>query len=162
MHTPAHRPIARLAALLVTAGLAACSETNATAAVSKDEYLAAANTICVELNQERERVVAESFSALDRPPTVAELQAFAGTFAPIFRSKLDAMREIEAPAGDERTVDAIYDAGERVAAGIEQLATDPTLATRMIETDEDVPGAADADRLASEYGLTKCADGSTE
>ena len=161
MNTPVHRLSAALAGLLVAATVAACGD--ADAAPTKEAYLENANSICLELNQERERLVAASFPVVDRPPTVAELQTFAVAFGPIFHSKLDALlRALDTPEGDQDTVEAMYDAADRIADGIDQLATDHDVAARMIETDEDVPGADEADRLAADYGLTKCADGSTE
>ena len=158
---PANSACVSLAAL-VGLGVVAISACGSDDAPTKAAYVEDANAICVDVNVERERVAAATFSSTTEPPSVEEMQAFAAAFAPIFRDKLDELRDLTAPRGDEQAVKDLTDAAAKLADGIEQLATDPELARRMLETDTDVPGSEEADRLAAEYGLTKCADGSTQ
>ena len=139
--------------------ITACADDEAP---TKAAYLDEANQICLAINLERERIAAETFASATEPPSVEEMQAFAGEFARVFRIKLDELRDLTAPSGDEQAVEALNDAAATLADGLEQLASDPQLARQMLENDTDVPGSDDADRLAADYGLTKCADGSTQ
>lgn len=161
MGTPRKGGAIGLLAVVALGGVAAaCGNDSGESALSKPDYLRKANAICVELNRERERVAAKHFPSTEEPPTVEQLQAFAEEFSATNRDKIGELRALSAPEGDETEVDAIYDAADRVSEGLTRVATDEDLALETLEGD--VPGAEQADRLAAEYGLTKCADGSTE
>jgi hypothetical protein len=116
--------------------------------LSKAEYIADADQICGETTlrlavAQQERGQAES---------VEEVEEYVREdFVPIFSEQVEKLRELQPPKGDEKTVDAVYDAVDEALAEVRE---EPDL---LLQTD--VGGVFDkANRLARAYGFEQCGE----
>lgn len=128
------------------------TERNGESSLSKEDYLARANALCVSLGEDSERLADDSVGGLDRQPTEEELRAYDRRATELQRKTLADLRALPAPEGDEETVAAIYDELELV---LDQLEAIPVSSPGQ-------PGDVSLDRfrpLANDYGLTECAEG---
>jgi hypothetical protein len=117
-------------------------------ALSKSEYLEQGNEICKQQDAEIAAVAERTFGS--SAPSQAELIRFANDRAiPQVEETISKLRALTPPAGDERTVKAIYEAAEE---GVAKLKETPTLVVNGGEV------FAKANKLAAEYGLNECAD----
>ena len=140
---------------LVAVGFTGCgggddSSSTTTAAISKDDFVEFGNKICAEGNKTFDAAAKSAFSG--GKPTEAEMTKFVDeTAVPTIQGEIDGIRAIGAPEGDEDQVNAILDAAQK---GVDTISADPTAFG---------PGNADpfaeANKLASDYGLTECAGG---
>jgi len=138
--------LARIVAALALVALAACSQ-----GLSKEEFIEQADVICREADEKTREI---------EPPRTAEaLKGFVEEAQAITRDLLADLRELEAPEGDadviedmtgriENTMELLPEiqaaAEERNIADINRLATELK--------DE----AAEANRIAQDYGLEEC------
>jgi hypothetical protein len=114
---------------------------------TKQEYIAEADQVCTESNQEFEQAIE------DAPEDAGSATDYiADTLVPIFREEFEQLRELTPPEGDEATVAAIFDAGEE---GVQQIEDDP----EAFQGSGEVPGLEEASRLASQYGFEVCGQG---
>lgn len=121
-------------------------QTAADGAPTKAEFIAQANEICAkgvrEITEEAGKVLRGG------QPTPEQVREFVtGTLVPRIRKRLDQLRELRPPEGDEDRVDAIFDAAENAA---DQLEEDPTALTGGARA------FAEANRVSLEYGLRSC------
>lgn len=122
------------------------SPSSAAPAISKVEFTDQANVICAKGSAEIEAAA----KALGDSPTQAEIEAFAaGTLLDNVQAQHDAIAALGAPEGDEDEVNAILDS---LQTGIEALKADPSIITSA-----DSDPFAEANDLASRYGLSDCA-----
>jgi hypothetical protein len=137
-----------VASLLAVGALAAgCggSDDNdsSTSNLSKAEWIAKADAICQQGNQEIDNAANQQFG--HQKPTAAEVQQFATeTALPNTQSQVDKIKALGAPSGDEDQVNKILDT---VQADI-----DKANAAGDIESST----FADGNALARQYGLKVC------
>ena len=140
-----------IAAALVTGLIAAgCNDEDGgngieTSALSKQEWLVEANRACERadetMNEEGRKLFAEG------EPTEQQMRDYAANVVvPAFRTTIEDIRALGAPAGDEAQVEELLTAQEE---GTDRVAEDPL---SIFEEDE----PSDADRLAADYGLDSC------
>ena len=112
--------------------------------LSKAEFVAQADEICAEGNQELE-TAAEDVSA---EPTDEEIAEFADdVLVPNLQQQHDDLAALGAPEGDEDAVQAILDA---LQDGIDVVEDDPAT---LLSSDDPLEEATD---LAAAYGLAEC------
>lgn len=133
-----------LAAAFVAAGCGGDDD-----APTREEFVADANEICAEANQEVDAQAQDLFGGGEEP-SQEEFEEFArDVLAPSVRDQVDQIRDLGAPEGDEDEVTEILDTAE---AGADEIAEDPEALTRADSQ------LAEATRLAGEYGLDRCAE----
>jgi hypothetical protein len=138
-------------AALVATGCGDDDESTATGASgvppSREEFIAEADAICRRYLSELDRAAAEAFrgrtSAKDLERYISD------EFAPATEDELAEIRALTPPEGDEEDVDAILDAAE---GAVEAVGDNPSLFATGSPF-------AEANRLASEYGLRVCGQG---
>ncbi len=143
--------IAIAAALLVALGAYGCGGSSSTttsstvAALSKPQFLAQANAICSQGNQQ----LGPAAQALGTHPSRAQITAYVtGTFVPSIQSQIDAIRALAAPAADRAAVKTMLDVAQ---ANLNRVKSDPLLLAG------NSPPFAEFAKLAHPYGLTACA-----
>jgi hypothetical protein len=144
---------AMLAVGLVFAGCGSSDndKSSSTPAPTKAEFVSKGNAICKKGNQEIAQGANKTFSA-DRPPTQAQLKAFAtGTLIPSVQSQISALRALGTPEGDEAKVKAMLTSAQAALARVKQ---DPSL----VANEKNDPFAG-TNKLLAAYGLTECASG---
>lgn len=120
--------------------------------VTKPGYLERANAICAAAAGQTRTLAGSTFGKLGRPPSEREQTAYEHRARALQERTLARLRALAAPTGDERRVASIYDAFE---GALRELARVPA----------GKPGPASApsvdrfERLASAYGLDRCAGG---
>ena len=149
------RPAAWLiltASLILGVGAAGCGSNNkstttstvATAAITKAEFLAKGNTICVQGNQR----LGAAQNSLGAKPSQAQITAFVkSTFGPGIQSQIDEIRALGAPNGEQATVTNMLNLAQTDLSKIE---SNPALLASG-------PPFVDFAKLAHSYGLTACA-----
>ena len=147
----------KLTALMVAAalplGLIACGGDD-DEGPSKEDFVKDANAICVKTNAEVEQVASDAFADPEKPEP-REAQAYLAELVPILRQQQLDLEDLEKPKDDEEEIEAILTAAD---TGITALAEgskneDQALAV-VIAGDETF---AEANKLATDYGLDECA-----
>lgn len=122
-------------------------------ALSKDEYLKRASTICREGNQELAEASQEAFKDVKagEKPTAEQLERYArDVVVPMVRKQVEELRALPEPEGAADQVDEIYDAFEQA---LDRVDDKPSLLT-------DNPNVFDvfkkADQLSKKYGFPVC------
>jgi hypothetical protein len=130
--------------------LAACGEDMGpftVTGVTKPQYVAEGDAICADAQRELDRAAARIGSA----PSAAEVEPVVEkTVVPVVRERIERLRALEPPPGDEAEVAAIYDAAE---ASLRRIEARPALAERADQV------FARTSRLAREYGFRNCSGG---
>jgi hypothetical protein len=119
------------------------------AALTKAEYLKQGNEICRQAAHEINTKAQAEFG--NQPPSKQEFSTFiTDTALPISEQEISDLRDLPPPAGDEDTVNGIYDAANE---GLAKIKDDPILASQG----DDAGGAfTESNKLAKDYGLTTC------
>jgi hypothetical protein len=142
----------RVVALLVAAGLSvsasACGDSEG---VSKSEYLAKAKAVCQKGNQILTDASNATFAKV--PPgqklSDPEIEAFVRqTVIPTVREQVKELRALPPPKGKKDKVEEIYRA---LAKGLDELEKSPK---KLVDGSNVF---AEADSLATKYGITVCA-----
>ena len=142
----------RAAALLMAAGLAlAASACGDSGGVSKSEYLAKAKAVCQKGNQILTDASNATFAKV--PPgqklSNPEIEAFVRqTVIPTIRQQVKELRALPPPKGKKDAVKEIYRALDK---GLDELDKSPT---KLVDGSNVF---AEADGLATKYGITVCA-----
>jgi ABC-type lipoprotein release transport system permease subunit len=132
-----------LAVGVIAAGCGSGDDDSSTSSLTKSEWIAKADAICQQGNQENEEAAQQQFG--NQKPTAADVQQFAtGTALPNTQTQVDKIRALGAPSGDEDAVNHILDT---VQADI-----DKAKAAGDIENST----FADGNALAKQYGLKVC------
>jgi len=122
-----------------------------TSSLTKPEFVAKANAICKNGNDQINQEGNATFSK--GKPTQADEEKFAtDTIIPNVQKQIDDIEALGAPAGDEAQVKAITDSAQK---DLDAAKSDPTLFTDASKGD---PFAA-TNKLANAYGLTVCGSG---
>jgi hypothetical protein len=139
-----------IAALLVALAVAGCgsssSSTTSTAALTKAEFLAKGNAICVKTN----KVTNAAGQKFGNHPTKAQLTTFVTTqFVPSVQGAINGLKALGAPAGDQAKVAAMLALAQ---ADLNKVKANPILF---------ISGGpstfANFAKVAHAYGLTECA-----
>lgn len=127
---------------------------DASAAISKADFIDEANAICVKTNQELTKI-AEDFAkentiSEEQQLTEAQVGELSKLALPPIIRQFEELRALGIPAGDEKQVNAFFSAAEEA---IEKGERNPTA----------IYGAnggafAKANQLATDYGLDKCGE----
>ena len=142
----------RALALLVAAGFAvsaaACGDSGG---VSKSAYLAKAKAVCEKGNQTLHDASNAAFSKVPagQKPSKPEIEAFVRqTVIPTVREQVKELRALRPPKGKEAQVEEIYRALDK---GLDDLEKSPK---NLVDGSNPF---AEADDLASKYGISVCA-----
>jgi hypothetical protein len=138
-------PILLVPALLAGTLLAGCGGDDSP---SKADYVKDANAICKKTNDEINTAAKKEFGN-QRPSQKQTTNFINETAIPGVEDELSQLRDLDAPSGDEDTVNAIYDAAEE---GLNKAKQDPSLLVQ-----NNPPAFDKANKLAKDYGLTVCA-----
>jgi ABC-type lipoprotein release transport system permease subunit len=132
-----------LALGVIAAGCGSGDDDSGTSSLTKSEWIAKADAICQQGNQEIEQAAQQQFG--NQKPTAAEVQQFAtGTALPNTQTQVDKIRALGAPSGDEDQVNHILDTV--------QAEVDKAKAAGDIEDST----FAEGNSLAKQYGLKVC------
>jgi hypothetical protein len=149
--------LAALAALaLIVAGCGGgSSSTASTSALSKAEFVKQGNAICAKGNEEIEegfeKFVKENNIKPNKKPTKAQqTEAAEEILLPTVRKQVEGIRALGLPSEGEEEADNVLKAAEK---GLEEAEEDPSSAAT-----ENGKQFAEANKLAREFGLTKCGE----
>jgi ABC-type lipoprotein release transport system permease subunit len=142
------RAILAFAALLALGAIAAgcgssSNDSSSTSNLTKAEFIAKADAICQQGNQEINQAAHQAFG--NQKPTAAAVQQFAiQTALPNTQSQVDKIKALGAPSGDEDQVNKIL---ATVQADIDKAKAAGNLQSSTF---------ADGNALAKQYGLKVC------
>jgi ABC-type lipoprotein release transport system permease subunit len=132
-----------LALAVIGAGCGSSDDDSGTSSLTKSEWIAKADAICQQGNQEIEQAAQQQFG--NQKPTAADVQQFAtGTALPNTQTQINKIRALGAPSGDEDQVNKILDT---VQADIDKAKS---------AGDIEESTFADGNALAKQYGLKVC------
>jgi hypothetical protein len=151
--------LALVAALIVGVCVAGCgsssSTTETTAAISKAEFVAKGNAVCVkgEKAQEGEVNAYVKKHGLEnkKPSKAQEAELVETVFAPNIQSQIDGVKALGAPSGEEQQVESALELSQQA---LEKVEANPELAFGKQN-----PFAAAGKQLHA-LGLQKCAPNS--
>ena len=159
------RTPAVLAALAATAALAfagcggddddestegASGATGASASIeSKDDFIAAADQICSDLETSGQGDIQEALGGETSPTADEQVEIAEDIVIPNLQEQHDQIAALDQPDGEE---DAINDVLDELQAGIDAAEDDPQA---LVEGADGGP-LADAAAAASDYGFTEC------
>jgi hypothetical protein len=131
--------------VFLLAGVAACGGDEP---ITKEDYVVEVNQICREANEDAILAAGES---LPENPDADDIRTYWNeTARPSIEERIDEIRAVEVPEGDEDVIDSYLAALE-----------DGTDATQeQVDAGRATEGPdlyAEANRIAEEYGLTECA-----
>jgi hypothetical protein len=121
---------------------------------SKEEFVKEANAVCTRAEAEAEQVGEGAFKNPEKP-TAKEAQAALVELLPLARQQQLDLEKIEKPKDDEDEIEkllAAYDAGNTQIAEATKSPEESLIAIASIDKIY-----AEADKLASAYGLEECA-----
>ena len=141
----------RVMALLAAAGLAMSTAACGEEGITKSEYLAKAKAVCQKGNQALTDASNATFAKV--PPgqklSDPEIEAFVRqTVIPTIRDQVKQLRALPPPKGKKGQVEEIYRALEK---GLDELEKSPK---KLIDGSNVF---AEADSLATKYGISVCA-----
>ena len=145
--------VTALAAGLIASG---CDDDEAGSGetLTKEEYIAKANQVCVESRHRAE--AAFERAGFSGRPTPAKAQRALNALLPVMRQSFGDRATLEIPEGEEDAIGAVDDAGEEAVAEFERIADDPA-ASLALMTGQTPDPATEVDRLSGEYGIEECA-----
>ncbi len=140
--------------LVVALGVAGCGSDDSSSgdsssdSITKADFVAQANAICAESNAKIEAAENEAFSG-GQQPTEADIESFVtGTLIPEVEQQVSDIEALDVPEDEVEQVNAILDAAQE---GLDEAKADPASLAGNADP------FAQANRLASDYGLTECA-----
>jgi hypothetical protein len=130
----------------IAAGCGSSSDDSSTSSLTKAEFIAKADAICQQGNQEVEAAAKQQFG--NQQPSADQVKQFVTeTAIPNTQSQIDKIKALGAPSGDEDQIGHLLDT---VQADI-----DKAKASGDIENST----FADGNALAKQYGLKVCGQG---
>jgi len=131
------------------------TDSTSSSSLTKAEFLKQGNAICAkgekELNEEFEEFAEEENLSENKQPTEAQLtKATEEVFLPIIKGQVEGIRDLGAPSGEEEQVEEVVTAAEEA---LEKGEEDPA----SLANEKEDP-FAEANKLANDYGLTKCGE----
>ena len=137
--------LAAVTALVVAGCGGGGDDSTSTSSLAKPAWIAKADAICKQGNQEIQQAANEQFGKQSQQPTDAQVQQFTNeSVVPSVQKQIDQIRDLGAPSGDEDQVNKILDT---VQADIDKTKSVTTLAGDPF---------ADGNAIAAQYGLTVC------
>jgi hypothetical protein len=135
-----------LAVALIAAGCGGGGDdSTSTSSLAKPAWIAKADAICQQGNQEIEQAANEQFGKQQQEPSDEQIQQFTNeTVIPSVQSQIDQIKDLGAPSGDEDQVNEILDT---VQADIDKAKSAATLPDDAF---------ANSNALATRYGLKVC------
>ena len=130
--------------------------TGSTASLTKAEFVTQGNEICAAGNEELEAGIEEfaeenGLSGNDQPSEEQVEELATDILIPSVAKQVEGIRDLGAPSGEEKEVDAFLNKAEKTVAEVEK---DPTLIT-----DEDGPSPFESvNREATSLGLITCGE----
>jgi exonuclease VII small subunit len=147
----------KLTALLVVAamplGVVACGGDD-DEGPSKEEFVEEANAVCTRTNSEIEQVSTDAFKDPEDPKP-AEAQAYLAELVPILEQQQTDLEELEKPKDDEEEIEEILTAAETGITALEEGSKKREEALAVVIAGDET--FAEANRLATAYGLDECA-----
>ncbi len=145
------RTLSIVAVFVMMAAACGGDEAGGGAAPTQQEWIAAADAICTELN--------EKLALIREPQTPEETGESGARAVEIYRTGLTELRALTPPEGDEAAVDEILDAFEAAVDWAEEFteafaAGDEAKATELYAEGERLD--EESRRLAESYGLQEC------
>ena len=144
-----------LVTVLIVSGLAALAFGGVASAgeqLSKKEYKAEINDLCVAANEDLNAAFEEIFTDFEEEPTPEQQQAAADAGLPIFRQMLDDIEDLDGPDALKKKVDKLVDGYRDVA---DQIEDDPSV---VFSADPDAEDPfVKPDKQARKLGLDECA-----
>jgi len=135
-----------LTAALAVAGCGSSSSSSSAPSITKAQFVAKANAICVAGNA----VTTKAAMKLGSNPSAAQILAYTkGTLIPTIQGQINAIKALGAPKGDEATVSSFLALAQ---ADLNKLKANPSLIIKGGPT-----LFHDFALKAHAYGLTKCA-----
>ena len=131
-------------------GMTACDGGGDRVALSREDWIKAANTVCGKGGTELQAVFQGGF-----PDTPEAAQAFLRGAAPVFQREVDALDDLEPPEADAKQIDDALALGRRAVADIESAAKDPTRAEKLFQAQggENLIGFQET---LVDYGADRC------
>ena len=144
--------VVAIAALAAGCGSSSGDSTEATAALTKAEFIKQGDAICEkgskQIEGEAEEFAEENNIDTSKPTEKQQEEVIATVVAPALQTQADELSELGAPEGEEGKTAAIFDALE---AGAEELEDDPGT---LLEKGADPLGKAN--ELATKFGFKDC------
>ena len=126
---------------------------SAASALTKPEFIKAADAICEESNEalegEANEFAKENEIDIEKPTEAQQEEVVSEVVAPAIRAQAEGISALGAPSGEEEEVEAIVEA---VEAGAEEAEEDPG----TLVSGEGGGPFKEANELANEYGLKVC------
>lgn len=139
------RPVAAVGCVLVLGlGLTACGGSSDDDALSKSQYIKAADKICKDANKEGESIGAD----LGDSPSDAEVSAALKEVVKHFRTEVADLRDLKPADSIKDDVDDLLDSLDSAVTKFEDLGSD------VLTADEDP--FADVNKKADDFGLKVC------
>lgn len=128
---------------------------DSTSSLTKAEFVKQGNAICAKGNEEIEEgfekfVKENNINPKKRPTKAQQTEATEEVLLPTVRKQIDGIRALGLPSEGEEEADAVLKAAEK---GLEEAEEDPSSAAT-----ENGKQFAEANKLAREFGLTKCGE----
>jgi hypothetical protein len=137
--------LAAVAAMVVAGCGGGGDDSTSTSSLAKPAWIAKADAICQQGNQEIEQAANEQFGKQSEQPTDEQVQQFTKeSVVPNVQKQIDQIRDLGAPSGDGDQVNKMLDT---VQADIDETKSATTLAGDPF---------ADGNALALQYGLKVC------
>ena len=137
--------LAAVTALVVAGCGGGGDDSTSTSSLAKPAWIAKADAICQQGNQEIEQAANEQFGKQNQEPTDAQIQQFTNeSVVPSVQRQIDEIRDLGAPSGDEDQVNKILDT---VQADIDKAKSAGDVENSTL---------ADGNALAKQYGLKVC------
>lgn len=143
--------------LLLALALAACGDDDngGGGGPSKEDFIQAADKLCRETDEKGTALAEEAF-ADPAKPTPAEAQQFVRDAIPVQRDLLAELRELDRPEGDEAEIERWLDAADDGTDEVERMGENRDDSLTLLRSN--VNPLAEANALASEYGLDDCSN----
>ncbi|HKH64487.1 MAG TPA: hypothetical protein VKA35_03385 [Solirubrobacterales bacterium] len=131
------------------------TEVSVNADLTKAQFLQQANAICAKANQELDQEIEEfakehNLGGKKEPTKEVLAEAAEEILLPSATRQVEEIRDLGAPAGEEKAVDKILTAAEKAVEESEEDPAKAALSTGGPFTD--------ANKLASDYGLKRCGE----
>ncbi|MDQ3874463.1 MAG: hypothetical protein M3322_02770 [Actinomycetota bacterium] len=132
---------------------------NAEDGVSKSEYVAQADAICADANQQRQSF--QTPELFERPLNFQRIERYAKKLDVLFASAMGKLRALEPPQKDAATVDEILAKFERAVGMSDDFVAAQRSQDPQVEGENVwwawVEAASEAQTLAAKHGLQDCA-----
>lgn len=126
---------------------------SSTSALTKAEFIKAADAICEEGNEaiegEAEEFAEENEIDTEKPTEAQQEEVISDVVAPAIRAQAEGISSLGAPSGEEESVEAIVEA---VEAGADEAEEEPG----VLLSEEGGGPFDEANELADEFGLKVC------